>query len=208
MRPIFPVGFVLLVSLLAMSALMAQSVAESSPAITDPEAYAVYAAVLPRSVLQENHPEPNAIQLETFPGQADCPRAELITDEWRAAVDDYRRQNAVTRFIQPRFNLGKKYSLVPWGELRQMLTDEGYMGRDAPSTNVPGARVFAHFPGGAVVVLSAVGFNPERTRAMVSVQRNCILQDGRVTCEATYTVGLRRTDGRWDPSGIGCHGIA
>jgi hypothetical protein len=208
LTPVSPGAFGLLISSLAMSAVMAQSVAESSPAITDPEAYAVYAAVLPRSVLHENHPEPIAIQLETFPGPADCPRAELITDEWRAAVDDYRRQNAVTRFIRPGFNLGKKYSLVPWGELRQMLTDEGYMGRDAPSTNAPGARVFAHFPGGAVVVLSTVGFNPERTRAMVSVQRNCILKDGDVGCEAVHTVGLRKKDGRWDPSGIGCHGIA
>jgi hypothetical protein len=43
---------------------------------------------------------------------------------------------------------------------------------------------------------------------MVSVQRNCILKDGSVACEATHTVGLRKTEGRWDPSGIGCGGIA
>jgi hypothetical protein len=80
----------------------AQSASEPSPVITDPEAYAVYAAVLPRSVLQENHPEPLAIQLETIPGPEGCRRG----------------------------------------------------------------------------------------------------------CESTHTVGLRKKDGRWDSSGIGCHGIA
>ena len=185
-----------------------QFVSEPSPVITDPEAYAVYAAVLPHSVLQENHPEPIAIQLETFPGPTDCPRTELITDEWRAAVDDYRKQNAKTKFIRPGFSLGKAYSLIPWAELRQMLTDEGYLSPDTPPSNALGPRVFSRFPGGAVVVLSAVGFNPDRTRAMVSVRRNCILKDGRVGCEEIHTVGLRKKNGRWDPSGIGCHGIA
>ncbi len=163
---------ILLISALAMSTVIAQSAAESSPAITDPEAYAVYAAVLPRSVLQENHPEPITIQLETFPGPVDCPRPALITDEWRAAVDDYRKQNAVTRFLRPGFNLGKKYSLIPWADLRRLLREAGYLSPDAPETNAPGGRVFSRFPGGVVVALSAVGFNPERTRAMVSVQRN------------------------------------
>jgi hypothetical protein len=185
-----------------------QSVSEPSPVITDPEAYAVYAAVLPRSVLQENHPESIAIQLETFPGPADCLRAALITDEWRAALDDYRKQNATTKFIRPGFSLGKAYSLIPWAELRQMLTDEGYLSPDTPRSNALGPMVFSRFPGGAVVVLSAVGFNPQRTRAMVTVQRNCILKDGRVGCEETSTVGLRKKNGRWDPSGPGCHGIA
>src|SRR4029079_2912680 len=62
------------------------------------------------------------------------------------------------------------------------------------------------FPGGRVIVLSAVGFNHGRDRAMVSVQRNCILKEGRVGCEEVHTVGLRKKNGRWDPSRIGCHG--
>jgi hypothetical protein len=185
-----------------------QSASAPSPVITDPEAYAVYAAVLPHSVLQENHPEPVAIQLETFPGPAGCPSEASITAEWRAAVEDYRKQNAQTKFVRPGFDLGKAYSLIPWAEVRQMLTAEGYLSPAAPRSNAPGWRVFSRFPGGSVIVLSAVGFNSERTRALVSVQRNCILKDGGLGCESTHTVGLRKKDGRWDPSGIGCHGIA
>jgi|SRR5262245_42660211 len=96
MRSISPAALALLIAL-SVSAVLAQSAAYPSPVINDPEAYAVYAAVLPHSVIEQNHPEPIAIQLETFPGPADCPRVALITDEWRAVVDDYRRQNAVTR---------------------------------------------------------------------------------------------------------------
>jgi len=118
MNPVSPRALGLLIASLAMSAVMAQSAAESTPAITDPEAYAVYAAVLPQSVLDDNHRGPIAIQLETFPGPADCPRAALITDEWRAAVDDYRKQNAATKFIRPGFDLGTAYSLVAWADVR------------------------------------------------------------------------------------------
>jgi len=208
MNPVSPRALGLLIASLAMSAVMAQSAAESTPAITDPEAYAVYAAVLPQSVLDDNHRGPIAIQLETFPGPADCPRAALITDEWRAAVDDYRKQNAATKFIRPGFDLGTAYSLVAWADVRQKLKDEGDLAPNAPVTNHFGSRVFSRFPGGRLIVLSAVGFNPERTRAMVTVQSDCLWQDGWVGCHEVHTVGLRKKDGRWDPSGIGCHGVA
>lgn len=59
-------------------------------------------------------------------------RAALITDEWRAAVDDYRKQNAATRFIRPGFDLGTPYSLVAWADVRQMLKDERYLAPNAP----------------------------------------------------------------------------
>jgi hypothetical protein len=208
MRGIPPPAFVLLLSPLAVPAVMAQFPAEPSPAITDPEAYAVYAAVLPRSVLDENHRGPIAIQIETAPGPEDCPQAALITDEWRAAVDDYRKQNAATKFIRPGFDLGRAYSLLPWADVRQMLKDEGYLSPSAPVTNHFGSRVFSRFPGGRLIVLSAVGFNPERTRAMISVQSDCLWKDGFVGSHEIHTVGLRKTNGRWDPSGLGCHGIA
>jgi hypothetical protein len=159
----------------------------------------------------ETHRSPDrpiAIQIETAPGPEDCPRAAVITDEWRAAVDDYRKQNAATKFIRPGFDLGRTYSLVAWADVRQMLKDGGYLSPNAPVTNHFGSSVLSRFPGGRLIVLSALGFNPERTRAMVSVQSDCLWKDGVVGCHEIHTVGLRKTGGRWDPSGIGCHGIA
>jgi hypothetical protein len=89
-----------------------------------------------------------------------------------------------------------------------MLKDDGYLAPNAPVTNHFGSRVFSRFPGGRLIVLSAVGFNRERTREMVSVQSDCRWKDHFVGCHEVHTVGLRKTNGRWDPSGIGCHGIA
>jgi len=95
MGGIAPPAFVLLLSPLAVPAVMAQSWAEPSPAISDPEGYAVDAAVLPRPVLDENHRGPIAIQIETAPGPEGCPQAALITDEWRAAVAAVSRATIV-----------------------------------------------------------------------------------------------------------------
>ena len=94
MGGIAPPAFVLLLSPLAVPAVMAQSWAEPSPAISDPEAYAVDAAVLPRPVLDENHRGSIAIQIEA-PGPEGCPQAALITDEWRAAVAAVSRATIV-----------------------------------------------------------------------------------------------------------------
>ena len=42
-----------------------------------------------------------------------------------------------------------------------------------PGRQSSGAQVFAGLPGGRLVVVSAVGFNEEKTRAMVSVRCDC-----------------------------------
>jgi len=206
-----------LVGLVASFAAVASPSAQpAGPAITDPESYAVYAALL--RVSDHTAAERSgsiAIQIETLPGPSDCPREELITDEWREAVADYRRQNETTKFIRPGFDLGVPYSLVPLFEVARMLKDDGWLAPDgnrspgAPQTNAPGVKVFSRFPGGHLVVLSAVGFNADRTRAMVAVQHDCIVQaNGRVGCPELHVIGLRKKNGRWDPSGIGCHGVA
>jgi predicted dithiol-disulfide oxidoreductase (DUF899 family) len=57
---------------------------------SDPQAYAVDAAILPRSDLDENYRGLIAIQIETAPGPEDCPRVGLIADEWDAVVDHFR----------------------------------------------------------------------------------------------------------------------
>ena len=188
----------------------------SGPTVTDPAAYAVYAALL--RVSDHTAAERTGsitIQIETLPGPSDCPRAQLITDEWRATVDDYRRQNESTKFIRPGFDLGVPYTLVPLFEVVRGLKDDGWLGPDgnrspsAPQTNAPGWKVFSRFPGRHVVSLSAVGFNPDRTRAMAGVQHDCIVEaNGRAFCHETHVIGLTNTNGRWDPSGgIGCHSI-
>lgn len=208
---------VVLLALVGSYAVANASARLGGPAITDPEAYAVYAAAMrPGDQALTTGPSAIAIQIETLPGPLDCPRAAQITDEWRAAVDDYRQQNAATKFIRPGFDVGIPYSLVPAFQIVQMLKDDGLLGADgyrapdAPQTNAPGWRVFSQFAGGHVVALSAVGFNSERTRAIVAVQHDCIvLPNGHSFCHGFDVSGIKKVNGRWEPAPlIGCHGEA
>jgi hypothetical protein len=205
-----------LLTLIVLLAAASPSAQPAGPAITDSESYAVYAAVLRvSSHTAAERSGPIAIQIETLPGLPGCPREEAITDEWRAAVDDYRRQNATTKFVRPGFDLGIPYSLVPLFEVVQGLKDDGWLATDgnrspgAPQTNAPGWKVFARFPGNHVIVLSAIGFNADRTRAMVAVQQDCIVEaNGRAFCHEAHVTGMTKKNGRWDGSGgIGCHMI-
>jgi hypothetical protein len=87
---------------------MAQSNAEPSPAITDPEAYQVYAAILPRSVLDENHRGPIAIQIETAPRPGGLP----------ACGFDYRRGAPPLRTIESRMPQQSSFVQVSTSERR------------------------------------------------------------------------------------------
>ena len=86
-------------------------------------------------------------------------------------MESYRRENARVRIIRDGFDLGLPYSIITMAQLRQLMRDAGY---SKPSgSNAPGADVFARFPGGRLVAVSAVGFNAQKSRAMVAVQFDC-----------------------------------
>lgn len=199
---------------LAWSAMLSgQPPAQASPAIDDPEAYAVYAAELSRtSHIAVGKPLTNiAILQETALGDMDCPREGSIEPEWRSVVADYRTKNARTRIIRQGFDLGIRYSVVPLAELRKLMEEAGYLSPLSPLTNHAGAKVFARFPGGRLYALSAVGFNAEKTRAMVALQIDCFPSREPLTvCHAGEQRTMVKKDGRWTttPAGPGCVWIA
>jgi hypothetical protein len=94
------------------------------------------------------------------------------------------------------------------------MRDAGYS-KQSPHSNAFGSDVFARFPGGRLVAFSAVGFNPERTRAMVAMQNNCVppwepgTPSGNV-CHDGEHISLEKKDGRWNivRSFVGCHWTA
>ncbi len=194
-------------AVIASTHMSAQGVPEPSPVITDDESYAVYAAALPHAS-DANDPRQATItiQLETAMSEV-CPMNRPVSQEWRAVIAAYRRENNHTKFLRPGFPLGRTYSLIPAAEVRKLLADAGYLSPDAPITNAPGARVFSKFPGERLFVFSAIGFNAEKTRAIVTVQRNCMPPvDGRTFCEAGDTMPLEKKDGQWHPAQVayGC----
>jgi hypothetical protein len=84
--------------------------------------------------------------------------------------------------------------------VRRRCIDRDGMGDAAlgsPRSNAPGADVFARFPGGRLIALSAVGFNTEKTRAMVAIQADCFPSwtSEHAVCQRGRHVALEKKDG-------------
>lgn len=177
-------------------------VAQASDVMDDPDAYAVYTAVLEPRFSSDARPRTRIALLNETRAVTHCPREGTIQPEWQSVVDDYKVQNSRVRILQPGLNLGVPYDLVTVTGLRTLLQEGGYDLANPPPTNGPGARVFARFPGGTLLTVSAVGFNPERTRAMVTLQRNCFPYSSITTSHQICNEGsqrrLEKREGRWE----------
>jgi hypothetical protein len=192
----------------------APGIAQALDVIEDIEAYAVYKAALSiRSTSGDKEPTHITLLEDTRAGSMDCPRDGAIQPEWRPVIDNYRTANARISRIQPERDLGVPYTLLSWGELTRMMQLAGYDLSNFSGRQSPGAEVFSRLKGGRLVALSAVGFNAEKTRAMVTVQYNCFPSmesaDATRRCHQGNQVMLEKRDDRWMPSnGGGCSWIA
>jgi hypothetical protein len=101
-----------------------------------------------------------------------------------STVDDYKEKNKTARRLERAFDLSIPYVLVEDQSLEALLA--GDRGR--------GWRVFyeQHPDSGGVVGLSRVGFNNDRTQALVFVQHQC-----GDTCASGNYVLLTMVDGRY-----------
>ena len=178
-----------------------QRLAQASDVINDADAYAVYAAVVRLRFSSADDALAQIALLQETRAVMMCPRDETLPPQWHSVVDSYRRENARVRILQPGFDLGLPYSLVPLAALRALMQEAGYDLSKFSGEQSPGAEVFARYPGGRLFALSAVGFNVERTRAMVTFQFNCFpsLEPGteHAPCYQGEQVIMEKQEGRW-----------
>jgi hypothetical protein len=186
--------------------------AQTNEIIKDSEAYAVYASVVQMGSSTAGKPLTEVALLQETRAGRDCLREEEdknLQPEWRSVVESFRRENARVRIIREGFDLGVPYSIVTVTQLRKLMRDAGYS-KQSPITNTPGADVFARFPSGRLVALSAVGFNAEKTRAIVAMQFDCFPSwtgKEHAVCREGRHIAVEKKDGRWNvvPSvRIGC----
>ena len=178
---------------------------QTSEIISDPEADGVYASVVSTRFSTGDKPLTELALLQETRAGVDCVGQEKdkkLQPEWRPVVESYRKENARVRIIQSGFNLGVPYSIVTVAQLRKLMRDAGYS-KQSPRSNGLGSDVFARFPSGRLVALSAVGFNAERTRAMVAVQFDCFPSwepgtQSAAVCHAGRHVALEKKGGRWN----------
>lgn len=182
----FQVG---LIGVMASAVWMAGGTAQPLPPLTDREAYAIYAVLLNFQLWRDRGDRPLFIVQETRL-QRWCGSSKPVPEVWRPAQADMERQNARTWKLLARFPTTIRHSLVPRADLE---ADDARLRQQHPgrSNYLPGSMEFAEF--------SAVGFSPDRTKAMVY---------GRTRSAGGLYV-LERTDGRWVVSSAwGCRWAA
>jgi hypothetical protein len=89
------------------------------------------------------------------------------------AIANYKMENARTWSLQRKFNFDRSYKLLPFGEMGSSFAFRGSHGS---------------------ITLSAVGFNPEKNIAVVSLDYVC----GSLCGGGGFTV-LRKDAGQWKP---------
>jgi len=149
------------------------------PAYEIADAYDVYAAVLPKDWMLYGKPAKQLIvQQETYPAKM-ClepePESGKLIGE---AIEDYKKQNERMWFLQRKFKTDKPYVV---------LSSEAFMGKNQGRWEMPA------FPdSGGYFLLSAVGFNSQRTVAVVWVEQRC----GRLCGKGEFHV-LQKTQNEW-----------
>jgi hypothetical protein len=120
--------------------------APKSRAYQDNEAYRVYQAVLPKVEAMRTLSRP-LIQLETqsLEPMTDCSPSGQWNELLSPALKDYRSVNQHVWRLQPKLTLDRSYELVPATDLLQFYLKSNHL------------------------VVSAVGFNRQRTTAVVYI---------------------------------------
>jgi hypothetical protein len=112
---------------------------------------------------------------------------------FKEAITDYERLNRKTWLLQKKFQIAKPYQLVSSNEIQGIFKDGGW-------------HVFrTRFPdSGGYLAMSAVGFNEEKTLAIVYTGSTC----GSLCGRWGYHL-LEKVDGKWrEVPGVRCRTIS
>jgi hypothetical protein len=164
---------------------------KTKPVYDDQDAYDVYVAVLPKEWMLYGKPAKQLIvQEEIYPVkmclEPEAESAKLIG----AAIADYNQQNEMVRSLQRNFKTDKPYVLLP----AEAFTPKG-QSKWGP--------ILAKYPNsGGYFLLSAVGFNREKTVAIVWQEHRC----GGLCGFGEFHV-MQKVQNEWQPlewQGLSC----
>jgi len=155
------------------------------------EAYQVYSALLPREESAGFAKGTLVIQKETVPGtdpSEPCLTPEAAT-KFKDAVADYDRANSKPWLLQHQFQIEKPYELVSSQSIETLFKQHDWEG------------FYKRYPdSGGFLTLSAVGFNQDKTRAIVYTGSACGNLCGRWAWHL-----VEKVDGKWkEAPGVSC----
>jgi len=158
---------------------------------TVPEAYQVYDALLPHDwTVTEAHAKLLVIKAETDSHFQICLNPGKDSDPGVGpAVENWKITNTKEWLLQPQFEGARQYVLVPSKHINGFFEPDG-----------GGWKAFyGEYPdSGGFIELSAVGFNKDKTVAVVYMGHSC----GGLCGGGTFYV-LAKHDGKWGPARYG-----
>ncbi|MBO0724516.1 MAG: hypothetical protein J2P52_02865 [Blastocatellia bacterium] len=181
-----PLQFILpLIASLLLYQSGAVSADSRSKLYEDAEAYEVYAAILPTDWLwQVQKAKSLVIQSETKVYKM-CLRPDGESEKIVGpAISEYVRLNEKTWLLQQRLNIEKQYEFIASDDLKSIFKQPG--GWERFHTQYPDS--------GGWIELSAVGFNADKTVAVVYAGHHC----GGLCGGGGFHI-LQKKDGKWAP---------
>lgn len=159
-------------------------------AYSDPDAYEVYAALLPSNSTWGNLKTKSLVivQETASPDRQGClPRGKEDREIWASVLEDYKNQNQTPRLFSRSFSIDRPYELISRTELSDLFantTKNLWEGWKSFYSRYPDSDGF--------IELSAVGFNSDKTKAFVYIAHHC----GSLCGAGGYTF-LEKRDGKW-----------
>lgn len=185
---------------LSCCASMLAQQSESPEPYTEDEAYRVYEAMLPHDsstdvlVIQQRTHGPVSQNTPVPLGPEGCLTPEAAS-EFKDAITDYDRLNHKQWLLQKKFALSRPYELMDPRTMDTMFRQKD--GWDQFARRFPNSD--------GIYDLSAVGFNQDKTRAIVYFGKGC-----GWLCGSWDFHLLRKISGEWKDSttGVMCHTVS
>jgi hypothetical protein len=172
----------------------------------DADAYQIYSLLIPNEEVW--HSKTRLIEQETVTSAVMDITPEscidpTVSEKFRDSITDYHKKNKQRWLLQRQFPIDIPYQLDSSDTLKAVF-DEGKLDASGPGGPIEAGRdaFRRRYPeAGGIIVLSAVGFNADRTRALVYSGASCGSLCGRWTFHL-----FEKVDGKWQGvPGIGCH---
>jgi len=186
-------GFAVVVLMLCFSSTVAQQPAPASPYDVD-EVYRVYSVLLPREESYEFARGTLVIQEETVSEHLDTKcLTKAATRKFKDAIVDYERANTKQWLLQRLFQSEKPYGLVSSDAIKAAFKERFW---DSFESRYPGS--------GGYITFSAVGFNNDKTLAVVYTGSSC----GGLCGRWGFHV-LEKINGQWkEVAGVTCFTVS